>query len=156
MKHRLVESMSSSTADALGLSRAILCNGKRKTKKLSIRSFCCLDNLIKKLNELEQTANLYRGLIKHTHSVLKKMFELVFIHRDFGDAFANIGAREPQFKASEAFTKFGDAHRQIDRYASALLLTVKPVCNEMYSVLIIIGIILDDFRFKYISNKSYT
>ena len=28
VKHRLVESMSSATADALGLSRAILCNGK--------------------------------------------------------------------------------------------------------------------------------
>lgn len=28
VKHRLVENMSSGTADALGLSRAILCNGK--------------------------------------------------------------------------------------------------------------------------------
>lgn len=28
VKHRVVENMSSSTADALGLSRAILCNGK--------------------------------------------------------------------------------------------------------------------------------
>ena len=28
MKHRIVEHMSSSTADALGLSRAILCNGR--------------------------------------------------------------------------------------------------------------------------------
>ena len=27
MKHRIVEHMSSTTADALGLSRAILCNG---------------------------------------------------------------------------------------------------------------------------------
>jgi hypothetical protein len=27
MKHRVVEHMSSGTADALGLSRAILCNG---------------------------------------------------------------------------------------------------------------------------------
>jgi hypothetical protein len=30
MKHRIVEGMSSTTADALGLSRAILCNGKKK------------------------------------------------------------------------------------------------------------------------------
>ena len=28
VKHRVVETMSSGTADALGLSRAILCNGK--------------------------------------------------------------------------------------------------------------------------------
>jgi hypothetical protein len=27
MKHRIVETMSSTTADALGFSRAILCNG---------------------------------------------------------------------------------------------------------------------------------
>ncbi len=30
MKHRIVETMSSTTADALGLSRAILCNGKER------------------------------------------------------------------------------------------------------------------------------
>ena len=58
---------------------------------------------------------------------LKAIFELAHTHRNFGDAFANIGAREPQFKASEAFTKFGEAHRQIDRHAITLLRTVKPV-----------------------------
>jgi hypothetical protein len=65
--------------------------------------------------------------MQHTHSVLKSIFELAYIHRSFGNTFANIGAREPQPKASEAFTKFGDAHRQIDRYAVTLIQTVKPV-----------------------------
>ncbi|CAF1402546.1 unnamed protein product [Adineta steineri] len=119
VKHRVVESMSSSTADALGFSRAILCN----------------DSLIKKLDELDHTADLYRGLIKHTRSVLKGIFELARIHRNFGDAFANIGAREPQFKASEAFTKFGNAHRQIDLYALKLLETVKPMVNDLNTYL---------------------
>ena len=32
VKHRLVENMSSGTADALGLSRAILCNGEPGTR----------------------------------------------------------------------------------------------------------------------------
>nr|XP_020445130.1 PRKCA-binding protein-like [Monopterus albus] len=45
VKHRLVENMSSGTADALGLSRAILCN----------------DGLVKRLEELEKTAELYKG-----------------------------------------------------------------------------------------------
>jgi hypothetical protein len=85
------------------------------------------DHLIKKLEELEQTARLYRGLIKHTRSILKGIYELGDIHRRFGDAFANIGAREPQVRASEAFTKFGDAHRQTDRYTTILFQTVKPV-----------------------------
>ena len=40
----MVENMSSSTADALGLSRAILCN----------------DSLVKKLDELERTELMYK------------------------------------------------------------------------------------------------
>lgn len=126
----MVESMSSSTADALGLSRAILCNGNKRDKNCHLItrfSSFSVDNLIKKLEDLDRTANLYRGLIKHTRSVLKDMFDLARIHRSFGDAFANIGAREPQIKASEAFTQFGDVHRQADRHATVLLQTVKPV-----------------------------
>lgn len=48
VKHRLVENMSSSTADFLGLSRAILCN----------------DNLLKRLDELERCERMYRGLVE--------------------------------------------------------------------------------------------
>lgn len=49
IKHRLVEGMSSSTADSLGLSRAILCN----------------DSLVKRLQELQGTEAMYRGLVEH-------------------------------------------------------------------------------------------
>jgi len=49
VKHRLVEGMSSSTADTLGLSRAILCN----------------DSLVKRLQELQATESMYRGLVEH-------------------------------------------------------------------------------------------
>ena len=45
----------------------------------------------------------------------------------FGDVFANIGCREPQPQASEVFTTFGEAHRNIERYAIKMLKTVKPV-----------------------------
>lgn len=98
------------------------------------RSTPVVDGLIKKLDELERTSELYRGLIDHTRAVLKAVFELAHTHRNFGDAFANIGAREPQLKASEAFTKFGEAHRQIDRYAITLLRTVKPVSVDTLAV----------------------
>merc|ERR1719158_1924700 len=54
VKHKMVENMTSSTADALGLSRAILCN----------------DSLIKKLEELERTEDMYRGLVGHARRVL--------------------------------------------------------------------------------------
>lgn len=49
MKHRLVENMSTGTADALGLSRAILCN----------------DTLVAKLNEMRETETTYKRLVEH-------------------------------------------------------------------------------------------
>lgn len=49
IKHRLVENMSSGAADALGLSRAILCN----------------DTLVAKLNELRDTESTYKRLVDH-------------------------------------------------------------------------------------------
>ena len=61
VKHKMVENMNSSTADALGLSRAILCN----------------DSLIKKLDELQRTEDMYRGLVDHTRRVLMGYFDLV-------------------------------------------------------------------------------
>ena len=61
VKHKMVENMTSSTADALGLSRAILCN----------------DSLVKKLEELERTEEMYRGLVGHARRVLMGYFDLV-------------------------------------------------------------------------------
>lgn len=45
----------------------------------------------------------------------------------FGDSFAQIGVREPQSQASEAFSKFGEAHRNMEKAGIDLLRTVKPV-----------------------------
>ena len=114
-----------------------------------------LDGLIKKLDELERTSELYRGLIEHTRAVLKAIFELAHTHRNFGDAFANIGAREPQFKASEAFTKFGEAHRQIDRHAITLLRTVKPVKTNVPRRPTFVRL-SDDCRFEHLLDESHS
>ena len=65
VKHRLVENMSTATADALGLSRAILCN----------------DTLVKKLEELEQTEMMYCGLVEHAKRVLKAFFDLLQVYK---------------------------------------------------------------------------
>ncbi|KAG9343083.1 hypothetical protein JZ751_015301 [Albula glossodonta] len=98
VKHRLVENMSSGTADALGLSRAILCN----------------DGLVKRLEELEKTAELYKA---------------------FGDVFSVIGVREPQAAASEAFVKFAEAHRSIEKFGIRLLKTIKPMLHDLNTYL---------------------
>ncbi|XP_059479077.1 PRKCA-binding protein-like isoform X3 [Neocloeon triangulifer] len=114
-KHRLVENMSTATADALGLSRAILCN----------------DSLVKKLQELEGTEGTYRGLVEHSQRVLRANFELLQVYKAFGDTFAAIGVREPQPRASEAFRTFGDQHRQIEKEGIKMLQTVKPILSDL-------------------------
>ncbi|XP_071948769.1 PRKCA-binding protein-like isoform X1 [Antedon mediterranea] len=114
-KHRVVEHLSSSTADALGLSRAILCN----------------DLLVKKLEELERTHNMYKGLMEHSKRLLRSFYDMSQTHKAFGDLFAVIGAREPQPKACEAFIKFGDAHRTVEKYGIRLLRTVKPMLADL-------------------------
>ena len=67
---------------------------------------------------LERNEMLYKGLIEHGKKLLKSILELSFTHKTFGDIFSSIGAREPQPKANESFTKFGDSHRHIDKSAS--------------------------------------
>ncbi|KAM7115114.1 PRKCA-binding protein isoform 4-T5 [Molossus nigricans] len=119
VKHRLVENMSSGTADALGLSRAILCN----------------DGLVKRLEELERTAELYRGMTEHTKNLLRAFYELSQTHRAFGDVFSVIGVREPQPAASEAFVKFADAHRSIEKFGIRLLKTIKPMLTDLNTYL---------------------
>lgn len=86
-----------------------------------------LDHLIKKFEEFERLSSLYKGLIQHSRHVLRGVWHLSRIHRSFGDVFANIGAREPQRNASLAFTKFGEVHRQTNRFVTDLMHTVKPV-----------------------------
>ena len=56
--------MGNSTADALGLSRAILCN----------------DTLVLRLAALEKTENFYKGLVARTKSVLHAFNELFQIY----------------------------------------------------------------------------
>jgi len=115
VKHSMVENMSSSTADALGLSRAILCN----------------DSLIKKLEELERTEAMYTGLVDHARRVLMGYFDLVRVCKELGDEFCKIGVREPQKTANEAFCQFGEYHRQMEKYGIRMLKQTKPILNDL-------------------------
>ncbi|XP_034940905.1 PRKCA-binding protein isoform X3 [Chelonus insularis] len=115
VKHRLVESIGSATADALGLSRAILCN----------------DALVQRLMTLQYTENLYRNLVAHAKSMLYAFFDLTQIYKVFGDAFAAIGVREPQPRASEAFRQFGEQHRQMEKFGVTMLKALKPILNDL-------------------------
>ncbi|KAM7448390.1 PRKCA-binding protein [Porites harrisoni] len=119
MKHRIVEHMSSSTADALGLSRAILCN----------------DGLIKKLEELEQNSNIYKGLLDHARQYLQSFYNLAQTHKELGEIFAAIGVRELQPNASEAFAIFSEAHRSFEKLGLDYLKKVKPMLSDLNTYL---------------------
>lgn len=85
VKHKFVEGISSRTADSLGLSRAILCN----------------DSLVKRLQEMQATESMYKGLVEHTKLMLKAHFDVLQTYQQMGNIFAAIGVREGQPRASE-------------------------------------------------------
>lgn len=59
--------------------------------------------------------------------MLKSYFDLLQTYKSIGDIFAAIGVREPQARASEAFTKFGQYHRLLERDGIKMLKALKPV-----------------------------
>lgn len=115
LKHRIVDSMSSNTADTLGLSRAILCN----------------DSLVKRLEELEGTELMYKGLVEHARRMLKAYYDLLQTYKSFGDCFSQISAREPQQRASEAFRAFGEFHRSLEKTGLETIQQIKPVLADL-------------------------
>jgi len=46
---------------------------------------------------------------------------------EFGDTFAEIGAREPQPRASETLVRFAEYHRRMERQGLMLIKALKPV-----------------------------
>lgn len=115
VKHRFVESISANTADNLGLSRAMLCN----------------DSLVKRLQELQETESMYRGLVDHARRMLKAHFDVLHSYSQFGAVFSEVSVREPQSRASEAFRLYAEMHRQLERDGIKMLKRVKPVLGDL-------------------------
>ncbi|KAH9525955.1 PRKCA-binding protein [Dermatophagoides farinae] len=119
LKHKMVDNMDSATADALGLSRAILCN----------------DSLVKKLQELDRNEFIFKGLITHMNYVIRSYMDIVSTYKDFGDVFNEIGAHEPQTDASLAFTNFGNVHRSFEKEGTKMLKDLKPILSDLNTYL---------------------
>ncbi|XP_044251033.1 PRKCA-binding protein isoform X1 [Drosophila takahashii] len=115
LKHRIVDNLSSNTADTLGLSRAILCN----------------DSLVKRLEELEGTELMYKGLVEHARRMLKAYYDLLQTYKSFGDCFTQISVHEPQQRASEAFRTFGEFHRTLEKDGLGIIKQIKPVLSDL-------------------------
>ncbi|KAG5444475.1 PRKCA-binding protein [Clonorchis sinensis] len=118
-KHRVVEFMESSTADALGLSRAILVN----------------DGLVKKFDELNKTATMFSGMMAHAKNLLRAIYELSRIYAGLADVFSEIGVKEPMLRTSEAFTQFGTTHRSMERFSIEMLKKIKPIIADLSTFL---------------------
>ncbi|XP_074603671.1 PRKCA-binding protein-like [Brevipalpus obovatus] len=119
VKHRIVENMGSDTADALGLSRAMLCN----------------DSFIRKLEELELMELMYKGLIERTKDLLKAHLGMCHVMKAFGDVFSEIGVRDPHPDSSKAFAAFGQAHRIIERKGMQMIRDLKPLVSDLSTFL---------------------
>lgn len=115
LKHQFVESISANTADNLGLSRAMLCN----------------DSLVKRLQELQATESMYRGLVDHARRMLKAHFEVLQSYGQFAAVFSAISVREPPSRASEAFRLYAEMHRQMERDGIKMVKRVKPVLGDL-------------------------
>lgn len=115
IKHRLTDSISTSTADALGLSRAILCN----------------DTLVKRLEELERNELMYSEIRERTRNTFKAFYELNRVYREFGDVFTEIGCREKQPEAGEAFRRFGETHRLFEKYGLEMLNSIRTILGNL-------------------------
>lgn len=76
--------------------------------------------------------------------MLKSYFDLLQTYKSLGDIFSAIGVREPQARASEAFTKFGQYHRLLERDGIKMLKTLKPVSFAI-AVSEIINLLYDKF-----------
>uniref|UniRef100_A0A6G1S8F3 PRKCA-binding protein n=1 Tax=Aceria tosichella TaxID=561515 RepID=A0A6G1S8F3_9ACAR len=115
LKHRLTENISPSTADAFGLSRAILCN----------------DTLVKRLEELERNELMYSEIRERTRNTFKAFYELNHIYKEFGDVFTEIGCREKQPEAGEAFRRFGETHRLFEKYGLEMLNSIRTMLGNL-------------------------
>ncbi|OON14499.1 Arfaptin-like domain protein, partial [Opisthorchis viverrini] len=133
-KHRVVEFMESSTADALGLSRAILVNGTVLFRR-PLLTCSITDGLVKKFDELNKTATMFSGMMAHAKNLLRAIYELSRIYSGLADVFSEIGVKEPMLRTSEAFTQFGTTHRSMERFSIEMLKKIKPIIADLSTFL---------------------
>lgn len=77
------------------------------------------------------TTKAFHHLHHHLYSSDVCDYNVWFCVSAFGDVFSVIGVREPQAAASEAFVKFAEAHRNMEKFGIQLLKTIKPVRDQI-------------------------
>uniref|UniRef100_A0A1X7V7Q8 PRKCA-binding protein n=2 Tax=Amphimedon queenslandica TaxID=400682 RepID=A0A1X7V7Q8_AMPQE len=119
LKHKIVEKMKESTADTLGITRAVLVN----------------DKLLKKLDHLEHTSKVCAGIAFNARDVIIQVKGLARGHHNMSSVFNNIGVYEPHTDASVAFANFGAAHKSMAEEGDKLVSRVGPMLKDLRTFL---------------------
>ncbi|KAH7699565.1 protein kinase C-binding protein PICK1 [Aphelenchoides avenae] len=114
-KHRFVESMDATTADAMGLSRAILCN----------------DLLAKLLDKLDQNEDFYKTLIRIAQDIVKSYVQLSNCHEAFGSTFCEVASREGSTPEGQFFAALGDSHRSFRKEEIDLVAKIQDMVDVL-------------------------
>ncbi|CAI5447007.1 unnamed protein product [Caenorhabditis angaria] len=115
VKHKIVEFMDQDSADALGLSRAILCN----------------DPLAAKEKILEENSEFYRHLVAYFGDMFQYQERIAECQKEFGSIFCDLAAHEKQQTANEAFSAFGDRHRLISKKQSESTIQLQKMVSDL-------------------------
>ncbi|EGT58486.1 hypothetical protein CAEBREN_28583 [Caenorhabditis brenneri] len=115
VKHKIVEFMDQDSADALGLSRAILTN----------------DPLAEKEKILEENAEFYRHLVAYFGDMFQYQQKVADCQKEFGSIFCDLAAHEKQQTANEAFSAFGDKHRMIAKKQSESAVPLQKMVSDL-------------------------
>ncbi|KAL7678082.1 hypothetical protein ACOME3_004311 [Neoechinorhynchus agilis] len=137
LKHKFVEKVDSGIADFLGITRAVIRN----------------DPLVTKMKHLDNLYRFHDRLIPLLRKYEKGSQKLFSIHREFGNALADMGARDPQESASDAFTRLGDAHRAIEAKEEHLRKILCEVVGRMRNFVTNIFPDLEETKKRYLSAK---
>ncbi|KAI6236523.1 PRKCA-binding protein [Aphelenchoides besseyi] len=114
LKHWWVEQMDAKTADAFGLSRAILCN----------------DMLAKLLRRLEANQALYANLTRHAAAISRQHYQLSESMNMIASLFAEVAAREKeQNERSKFFEDVSKCHRSFVKETPSLVSKIEQIAS---------------------------
>lgn len=113
LKHWWVERMDAKTADAFGLSRAILCN----------------DVLARLMEKLEANQTLYSELTRHADSLVANHLRLAEAQNTIGSMYSEIAARETLPEVNKYLDKVAQVHRQFKKEATPMLAKVRTIAD---------------------------
>uniref|UniRef100_A0AC35U7Y7 PRKCA-binding protein n=1 Tax=Rhabditophanes sp. KR3021 TaxID=114890 RepID=A0AC35U7Y7_9BILA len=97
IKHRIVEFLDSETADALGLSRAILCN----------------DLLLQSLQKMEHNTVFYDKLVSTLNCMTKNSYGIAKAQSKISTSFCEIAAKTNNSVANNLYTAFGEGNKNM-------------------------------------------